>query len=82
MVLNLTVGALLIIQYQVSSIPAARDHDPDQHRPLKSDNLSFTPQEELNRFRQRQGLLYRNHRAARLQDDILRGGTEHQFANL
>jgi len=68
MFLNPTVGALLNIQHQVSGI---------QHRPLKYDNLSFTPREELNRFMQRQGLLYRNHRAGRFQDDILSVGAEH-----
>lgn len=44
MFLDPTVSALLNIQQQVSSI---------QHRPHKSDCLTFTPQEELKRFMQR-----------------------------
>ena len=73
MLLNPAAGAWLSIQHQVSSI---------QHRPPKSETLFFTPREEVTQFIWRLDLLYRYHRARRLQDDILRGGAEYQFADL
>jgi hypothetical protein len=43
MFLNLTLGALMNIQHQVSSI---------QNHPRKSDGLASSPHEVLNRFMQ------------------------------